>query len=312
MDLNDIGNTRLVQLVDLELNKNKLFAKCECDNPTSSHKDRTFHHIITVLEQQGKIRPGMTLVDCSTGNGGAALSWIGGAKGYQVVIFMPEGMTEERLKQITGFGGTIIETPKAQFLAGSVAAALHYVANTENAYYLNQAETPLNHAAWRVCGQEIITQLAALRLKPDYFVCAIGTGGTFSGIAKTLKAIYPAMQTLAIEVDKSAPIYAKNQGMAFYHQPHNLMGLGSGQISANTDLALIDEIKIIDGNLAWQRMQRFNQSAQLNIGPTCGANVFMSECLMKNIHNKVILTLFFDCAWKYHSRRDGNYPGYTH
>lgn len=93
MNLNKIGNTELKQLTSLSKNGNQIFSKFELSNPTGSHKDRTFLHIIETLEKEKIIKPGMTLVDCSTGNGGAALAWIGREKGYKVVICMPEGMT---------------------------------------------------------------------------------------------------------------------------------------------------------------------------------------------------------------------------
>ncbi|ACS85953.1 cysteine synthase family protein [Musicola paradisiaca] len=311
MKLCDIGNTALVELSNLAFNGNRLFAKCEFQNPTGSHKDRTFLHIINTLERENKIAPGMTLVDCSTGNGGAALAWIGQQKGYRVVVFMPEGMTAERLEQIRMFGGTVVETPKEKFLNGSVEAALNYVETNQNTFYLNQAGTTLNMKAWFSCGQEIIAQLREKDVSPDYFVCSIGTGGTFSGIAKVLKQAYPDIKTIGIEVDKSAPVYAKRKGITFKHHSHNLMGLGAGVLSINTDLDLIDEIKVVNGELAWERMRAFIDSNGLGIGPTCGSNIVMSESLMEDIHNKIIVTLFFDSAWKYKSRWDGIYPEYS-
>ncbi|EEJ9459790.1 cysteine synthase family protein [Salmonella enterica subsp. enterica serovar Infantis] len=311
MRLEDIGNTELVELENIAFNGNRLFAKCEYQNPSGSHKDRTFLKIIESLEFEGKISPGMTLVDCSTGNGGAALAWIGRKKGYNVVIFMPEGMTEERLHQINDYGAKIIETPKDKFLNGSVEEALRYAEMNDSVFYLNQSGTKLNMEAWLSCGHEIVTQLKEKNLIPDYFVCSIGTGGTFSGIASVLKKTFPNIKTIGIEVDKSAPIYARKNGIAFKHQNHNLMGLGAGIVSINTDLDIIDEIKTIDGIKAWERMKSFIKSNHMGIGPTCGANILTSEILMNNVYDKVIITLFFDSAWKYKSRWDGIYPEYN-
>lgn len=311
MRLEDIGNTELVELENIAFNGNRLFAKCEYQNPSGSHKDRTFLKIIESLELEGKISPGMTLVDCSTGNGGAALAWIGRKKGYNVVIFMPEGMTEERLHQINDYGAKIIETPKDKFLNGSVEEALRYAEMNDSVFYLNQSGTKLNMEAWLSCGHEIVTQLKEKNLIPDYFVCSIGTGGTFSGIASVLKKTFPNIKTIGIEVDKSAPIYARKNGIAFKHQNHNLMGLGAGIVSINTDLDIIDEIKTIDGIKAWERMKSFIKSNHMGIGPTCGANILTSEILMNNVYDKVIITLFFDSAWKYKSRWDGIYPEYN-
>ena len=311
MELHQIGKTQLIQLKNIEMKDNKLFAKCEFQNPTGSHKDRTFLHIIETLENEGVIKPGMILVDCSTGNGGAALAWIGKEKGYRIKIFMPEGMTQERINQIKKFGGDLIETPKETFLNGSVEAAKNFTENNKDAYYLNQAETRLNMEAWFECGKEIVEELKVKGIKPDYFVCSIGTGGTFSGIATILKKTYPKLKTIGIEVDKSAPIYSKKKGLNFEHKSHNLMGLGAGVLSDNTELSLIDEIEVVDGNEAWERMKKFINSGGMGIGPTCGANLLMSEKLMEKVESKAIVTVFFDSAWKYHSRWNGIYPEYN-
>lgn len=149
LGLRNVGNTRMHRVISASANGNKIFAKCEFMNPTGSHKDRTFLHMVTELKSAGKIAPGMTLVDCSTGNGGAALAWVGKMKGYNVVIFMPEGMTEERKRQIREFGADIIETNRNQFLNGSVQAARDYVADkpSDKFYFLDQGSSLLNKSA---------------------------------------------------------------------------------------------------------------------------------------------------------------------
>lgn len=310
MNLRDIGNTNLLELKRLEVNGNILFSKCELMNPSGSHKDRTFLHIVNTLERNEVIHPGMTLVDCSTGNGGAALAWIGKEKGYKVVIFMPEGMTEERKIQIKAYGASIVETPKEYFLNGSVTAAKEYVLNKKEMYFLDQSGTTLNKDAWNSCGLEIIESLKKIDKAPDYFICSIGTGGTFSGIAEVLKEAYPKIKTIGIEVNKSSPLYAQRNGIKFEHKNHNLMGLGAGILSVNTMSELIDEVRVVDGEEAWSRMKTFIENNGLGIGPTCGANLVISESVMNEVFNKVIITLFFDCSWKYKSRWNGVYPEY--
>ncbi|GGN18602.1 MULTISPECIES: cysteine synthase family protein [Marinomonas] len=249
LNLHHVGNTPLHQVNSIDANGNTVFAKCEFMNPTGSHKDRTFLYMVTELEAAGEIKPGMTLVDCSTGNGGAALAWIGKRKGYNVKIFMPEGMTQERKDQIREFGAEIIETDKNLFLNGSVQAAKDYMLdkNPEDFYFLDQGSSLLNKAAWLQCGNEIVSQLEGKNIIPDYFVCSIGTGGTFSGIAEVLKARYPSLKTIGIEVDKSAPLYSKKNNLVFTHKPHNMMGLGAGVLSCNTNESVIDEIVTVDG-----------------------------------------------------------------
>ncbi|UXY53183.1 cysteine synthase family protein [Pseudomonas tohonis] len=313
LGLHNVGNTRMHRVISASANGNKIFAKCEFMNPTGSHKDRTFLHMVTELESAGKIAPGMTLVDCSTGNGGAALAWVGKMKGYNVVIFMPEGMTEERKRQIREFGADIIETNRNQFLNGSVQAAKDYVADkpSDKFYFLDQGSSLLNKSAWIQCGNEIAAQLEEQKEIPDYFVCSIGTGGTFSGISEVLKARYPNIKTIGIEVDRSAPLYAKKNNLEFCHRPHNMMGLGAGVLSCNTNEQVIDEVVVVDGAYSWNRMKKFIEEEQLGVGPTCGANLYVCEQLSRAVTGKTIVTLFFDSAWKYKSRWSGVYPEYN-
>jgi cysteine synthase A len=313
MELKDIGNTPLVELATLSENGNRVFSKCEFLNPSGSHKDRTYLNIVSRLEEARIITPGMTLIDCSTGNGGAALAWIGRLKGYKVKIFMPEGMTEERKAQIRSYNAEIVETPKELFLSGSVLQAKAYLSenSSENTYYLDQSSSLLNKDGWRVCGNEIIRQLGMQNVVPDFFVCSIGTGGTFSGIAEMLKKTYDEIKTIALEVNSSAPLFSQRNKLPFNHRPHNLMGLGAGVMSPNTDPDLVDEVRVIDGSDAWSRMKHFIRAERLSVGPTCGANLLMCDELVRTLKNKTIVTVFFDSSWKYASRWDGLYPEYS-
>ncbi|CNE22614.1 cysteine synthase family protein [Yersinia nurmii] len=311
MEIADIGHTALIEINRLRRNGNRVFSKCEYNNPTGSHKDRTFIHIINELESNNRITKGMTLVDCSTGNGGASLAWIAQKKGYKAVIFMPEGMTQERKNQILSFGATIIETPKEAFLSGATDSANLFVKNNQKgSFFIDQSSSLLNKSAWYQCGNEISNELKEKGIIPDYFVCSIGTGGTFSGIARILKSDFVSLQTIAIEVENSAPLYAIRHSLDFTHRNHNLMGLGSGFVSGNTDIELIDEIVTVNGKRSWDKMKEYNENERLYIGPTGGANLVICEDLLKRVRNKNIVTIFFDSAWKYKSRWDGVYPEY--
>lgn len=313
MELADIGSTPFVELASCSINGGRLFSKCEFLNPSGSHKDRTYLNIVSELEKAGVIKPGMTLIDCSTGNGGAALAWIGRLKGYKVKIFMPEGMTEERKAQIYSFGAQVIETPREGFLTASVLKAKEYLVgnSAEENYFLDQSSNVLNKQAWNVCGEEIVEALKRQGVVPDFFICSIGTGGTFSGIAEVLKREYSGVKTVGVEVCNSAPLYSKRNSLVFQHRPHNLMGLGAGVLSPNTISELVDEVRLVDGSKAWARMKKFIAEENTPIGPTCGANLLICEEVAREFHNKNIVTLFFDSSWKYASRWDGIYPEYS-
>ena len=285
-----------------------VYAKCEFRNPTGSHKDRIFNYMIDALEQRGDIAPGWTLVECSTGNGGAALAQVGLARGYRVVVLMPAGMTIERKTQIRAFGAEIIETDPDGFLLLAEDKARDYVCRHPRSYFLDQSTNPLNWQAWRTAGEEIAADFRRLGRPVDVFVCSIGTGGTFSGIADALKAEFPGMVTVAVEVDASAPLRAKRDGLPFRHQPHNLMGLGPGKIPPNAREELIDEVRTVSGEQAWAMMKRLIAEENLFTGPTAGANVHIAaQVAAERPPGDSIVTVLFDSAWKYVSVWDGDH-----
>jgi cysteine synthase len=307
------GHTDLRRLTGLpDTGGARIFAKCEFQNPTGSHKDRVFEYMIEVLESRGQIEPGMTLIDCSTGNGGAALSAVGRARGYHVIVVMPAGMTSERKAQITAFGGQIMETSPEGFLDESEAWARNYVREHPGAYFLDQSSNELNRRAWRQCGQEIVSFFDEIDAKVDVFVCSIGTGGTFSGITEILKDRYPALRTVAVEVDRSASLLAKRSGVPFVHRPHNLMGLGPGKIAPNVREDLIDEVRTVSGDNGWDTMKQLVDIEGLSAGPTSGSNVFIALDVARELPpDATIVTVLFDSAWKYYSIWDGRYGTYA-
>ena len=285
-----------------------VYAKCEYRNPTGSHKDRIFNYMIDALERRGEIEPGWTLVECSTGNGGAALARVGLARGYRVVVLMPAGMTIERKTQIRAFGAEIIETDPDGFLLLAEDRARDYVRSHPRSYFLDQSTNPLNWQAWRKAGEEIAADLRRLGRSVNRFVCSIGTGGTFSGIADALRAEFPAMVTVAVEVDMSAPLRAKRDHLPFRHRPHNLMGLGPGRIPPNAREELIDEVRTVSGEEAWAMMKRLIAEEKLFTGPTAGANAHVAAQVAAELPpDATIVTVLFDSAWKYVSVWDGDY-----
>jgi cysteine synthase A len=307
-----VGNTELRRLGRVTKSDSAdIYAKCEFKNPTGSHKDRVYGYMLTELEKSGEIRPGMTLIDCSTGNGGAALAQVGRARGYKVVILMPAGMTAERKIQIRSFGAELLETPADGFLLFAEETARRLVAQRPNSYFLDQSTSPLNWQAWRSCGREIVDEFRRMNTQVDYFVCSVGTGGTFSGIADVLKAEFPAVVTVAVEVDKSAALHAKRDGKAFIHQPHNLMGLGPGKVPRNLCEELVDRLELVSGDESWQMMKELIGTENLFVGPTAGGNVVVSRrCASQAGSGKNVVTVLFDSAWKYFSVWDGQYGSY--
>jgi cysteine synthase len=307
-----VGNTDLQRIQKIVAGTSAaLYAKCEFKNPTGSHKDRVFKYMLEELELRGSIRPGMRLLECSTGNGGAALAQVGRARGYEVVIIMPRGMTLERKTQIAALGAEIIETDPVEFLKGAEQYARDYVRRHPGSYFLDQSTNELNWQAWRACGRELVTQFQRLGVVPDAFVCSIGTGGTFSGIAHELKEAFPKLRTVAVEVDRSAVLLAKRLGTEFVHQGHTLMGLGPGKVGVNVQEHLIDEIRTVSQEAGWSTMKRLITEEGLFTGPTAGGNVFVAEQVCQALGaGRHVVTVLFDSAWKYFSIWNGNYREY--
>lgn len=310
--INSIGHTEILRLGSIvTAGSADVYAKCEFRNPTGSHKDRVFHYMLAELENQGVITPGMTLVECSTGNGGAALAQVGRMHGYKIVIVMPRGMTIERKMQISSLGATIIETAPEGFLEGAESVARDYVRKHRGSHFLDQSTNEMNWKAWRVCGNEIVQFFREQGRTVDVFVCSLGTGGTFSGIADRLKAAFPKVHTIAVEVDRSAPLYAQRNGLRFEHHSHNLIGLGPGKIPPNVRQELIDEVRVAPGAQGWTTMKELVDKEQIFVGPTAGTNVFIAKQVAAKIGaSKAIVTVLFDSAWKYFSVWDGQYSDY--
>ncbi len=306
-----VGNTPFIQIQGLaEDGIAGIWGKCEFLNPTGTPKDRLYTYIIEQLEQTQQIQPGMTLVDASTGNGGGALARAAKQKGYKSVIVMPQGMTQERKNMIHSWDGQIIESPPDEFLVGSEKVALRYVAEHPKAYYLNQAATPLNWQSMRSIGKEIVAECKQLNLKPDVFVCSIGTGGTYTGVATELENAFPGLLKVGIEVDNSAPLFAKRNAQSFRHRPHNLMGLGPGKIGGNLNENLVDEVVTVSGDEAWQMMKKLVKQ-NIETGPTSGANILVATEYARRLGSSgTVATVLFDAAWKYISIWDGRYQYY--
>jgi cysteine synthase A len=254
----------------------------------------------------------MTLIDCSTGNGGAALSMVGTLLGYNVIIVMPEGMSEERIKQIESYGGEIVYSPSDKFLLGTSEIARELEAkNNGDYFFLDQSNNMLNHLAWRVCGREIVSFCEDNQIRPTHFICSIGTGATFSGICHELKNKFSDLISVGVEVDKSSPLFDKRENRVFSHKPHSLMGLGAGILAPNTIEELIDEVIVVNEKQSWDMMKEVIKKEKIMVGPTCGANIqAIKDYAIKLGDDSVVLTIFFDSSWKYYSVWDGKYKNY--
>ncbi|MDM7890845.1 cysteine synthase A [Curtobacterium caseinilyticum] len=229
------GNTPLVRLNRLpKADGAEVLAKLEFYNPGSSVKDRLGVAIIDAAEQSGELRPGGTVVEGSSGNTGIALALVGAARGYRVVITMPETMSVERRALIRAFGAEIVLTPGPEGMKGAVARAEQIVEETPGAILAHQFETAANAAIHRrTTAEEILRDTEG---HVDVFVAGVGTGGTITGVGQVLKERVPGVQIVAVE-PKDSPLLTEGKA-----GPHKIQGIGANFVPEVLDRDVIDEV----------------------------------------------------------------------
>ncbi|MBQ9183732.1 MAG: cysteine synthase A, partial [Neisseriaceae bacterium] len=240
-----IGKTPLLKLNRLNPNPAEVVLKLEFFNPGNSVKDRIAAAMIADAEQQGKITPDTVLVEPTSGNTGIGLAMVCAAKGYKLVIIMPESMSRERKMLMRAFGAKLILTPAADGMAGAIAAAQKLVAeNPDTHIILQQFENPANPAAHRATTAEEIWQ--DTDGKVDIFVAGVGTGGTITGVGEVLKKHNPNIKIVAVEAETS-PVLSGGQKGAL-----PIQGIGAGFVPKVLNTDIYDEIITVSGDNAFE------------------------------------------------------------
>jgi len=264
--LDAIGRTPLVRLRRVVPDDVELLAKVEWYGPTGSVKDRIYAHMLRKAEERGDLQPGMTIIECTTGNAGIACAAVSAIKGYACVIVMPEGMSEERKTMIRGYGAELVLTPGAGTDIDLAMATLRRMVEAEPGRFFVPAEfeNPDNPEAQLVSGEEIWEQAGG---KLDAVVAAQGTGGWISGVARALKAHDPAVRAYAVEPAECPLISEQRWGT------HGVPGIGDGIIPLNLDLSLMDGIVTASTSDALDMAARLAREEGLLCGPSSGINV---------------------------------------
>ncbi|MBN1380615.1 MAG: cysteine synthase A [Deltaproteobacteria bacterium] len=282
-----IGNTPLVKL-----RNEHIVAKAEFLNPGGSIKDRVALTMIEAAERDGTLKPGRKIVEPTSGNTGIGITLVGVAKGYDVYIVMPEGMSEERKNIIKFLGGHLILTPDRENIAGAVKKAEELV-EKYNAFMPQQFKNPNNALAhyeytapelWRQAGNKI-----------DAFVSGIGSGGTIQGVGSFLKKNSPQVTIVAVE--------PKNVSALLGHEPglHQIQGIGDGFIPDILDVSLIDQIIEVTDEDAIGTTRELGLSNSLLCGTSSGANVWAARQVAREHPDWVIATVLPDRAERYFS-----------
>lgn len=288
--LETVGNTPLIRL--RKMSSGNVFAKADFLNPGGSVKDRVAKQIIESAEKEGRLKPGMTIIEATSGNTGIGLTLVGVQKGYRVICVMPENMSEERTKIIQAFGGEIISTPAE----GSLTACLKKIEEItqtapEQFFVANQFGNPHNpEIHYKQTGPEIWEDMNG---EVDIFVAGVGSGGTLQGIGKYLKEKKPSIKVVAVEPKNSAALLGKEPGL------HQIQGIGDGFIPDVLDMNLVDMVFTVTDEEAIETTRRLAREEGLLVGTSSGANVF-TALHMDNGHNRVV-TILPDRAERYFS-----------
>ncbi len=261
-----IGATPLVRLAKLAAevgSKAEILGKCEFFNPLASVKDRIGLAMVEAAEAQGRIGPETVLVEPTSGNTGLALAFVCAAKGYRLILTMPESMTADHHKMMTLLGAEIVLTPAEQGMTGAVRRAEQLAAELPDAIIPQQFENPANPEAHRRTTAAEIWRDTGGRV--DVVVSGVGTGGTLTGIAEALKALNPALLAVAVEPEDSAVLSGDAPGQ------HKIQGIGAGFVPGVLNTAVIDEIVTIGNETAFAVARRAARLEGLPVGISAGA-----------------------------------------
>lgn len=290
-----IGKTPLLELPLPQLRENKvrLLAKLESMNPAGSVKDRVANAMIAHAEQTGKLKPGATIIEPTSGNTGIGLAAVAAAKGYRVILTMPETMSVERRRLLAAYGAQLVLTPGAQGMQGAIQKAEELAAQTPGSFVPGQFVNPQNPAVhYRTTGPEIWEDTDG---QVNIFVAGVGTGGTISGVGKYLKEQNPAVKVVAVEPANSAVLSGKAAGA------HGLQGIGAGFVPDTLDTTIYDAVMPIYEQDAYETGRMLATRVGLLVGITAGAAVYAAIQLAKDSENagKTIVTLLPDGGEKY-------------
>ena len=291
-----IGRTPLLELCNYERNHGlhaTLLAKLECMNPAGSAKDRVAANMIARAEAEGRLAPGGTVIEPTSGNTGIGLAAVAAAKGYHVILTMPDTMSVERRALIAAYGAEIVLTPGAEGMASAVAKAEELHRSIPGSIIAGQFENPANPEAHeKTTGPEIWADTEG---KVDIFVAGAGTGGTVSGVGRYLKAQNPAVNIVAFE-PASSPLLTEGRA-----GPHGLQGIGANFVPENLDRGVLDEILTVTDEDAYHTGRELARTEGILVGITSGAAVWAAAQLAMRPENagKTIVALLPDSGERY-------------
>ena len=285
-----IGNTPM-----LRLENTNIYIKLEKFNAGGSVKDRAVLGMLSKAMEKGKLVPGDVLVEATSGNTGIALAMLGAMYNIEVIIFMPESMSLERRQLVKAYGAQLVLTPASQGMKGAMEAMNAYKQEHVNAKSLDQFDNEDNVLAhYETTGKEILKQVEHI----DMFVACVGTGGTFSGVAKRLKEHDPSIMCIAGDPEKSALLSGQEAGS------HKIQGIGANFVPGNFHRELCDDIMLVSDEEALRETKAFVKETGILVGISSGANIALAKRLAWRNPDKTIVTIAPDGGEKYLSVLD--------
>lgn len=294
-----IGGTPLVKIN--RITRGNVYAKLESRNPAMSVKCRIGTSMVQAAEEEGRLKPGMTIVEPTSGNTGIALAFVAAARGYQCVLTMPNTMSLERRKLMKALGAEIVLTDGAKGMPGAIARAEELLSGNPDTHWgPRQFENPANPAIHeRTTGPEIWRDTEG---RIDILVSGVGTGGTLTGISRYIKNTEgKAIHTVAVEPASSTVIAAALRGEEATHGPHKIQGIGAGFLPQNLDLGMVDRVEQASNEEAMSWAHRLMQEEGILAGISCGAAMAVADRVAREPENagKTIVVVLPDSGERY-------------
>ena len=289
-----IGNTPLFRLNNLERKNNlsaKLLAKLEYFNPAGSVKDRIAWAMIERAEREGKLNENSVIIEPTSGNTGVGLAAVAAARGYKIIIAMPETMSLERRKILQAYGAQLVLTAGSLGMKGAIAKANELAAEIPNAFIPSQFTNPANPECHKLTTAREIWD--ATDGEVDIFVAGVGTGGTLSGVGEFLKEKNPAIKVVAVEPD-SSPVLSEGRAGA-----HKIQGIGAGFVPDTLNTNIYDEIFRVTNDEAYDTAKEIARAEGLLVGISSGASAFAAKKIAEQNPGKTIVVLLPDTGERY-------------
>ncbi len=291
-----IGNTPLLELNNFKANEKvdaELIAKLEYFNPAGSVKDRVGYSMIKDAEEQGIINKDTVIIEPTSGNTGVALAFVSSARGYRLILTMPDTMSVERRNLLKALGAELVLTPGSEGMKGAIAEALSLAEKTPNSFVPQQFENSANPKIHReTTAKEIIRDTDG---KVDIFVSAVGTGGTVTGVGEVLKKEIPGVKIVAVEPEESPVLSGGEPG------PHKIQGIGAGLVPKIYKSDVVDEVVTVSSEEAFETTKKVAKAEGLLVGISSGAALAGALKIAKKEENKGkrIVIIFPDTGERY-------------